>query len=152
MKLRSVKPQFVELIPDVLEPGVLYISMKYATASHLCLCGCGKEVATPLTPTDWRLTFDGRVSLHPSVGNWSFKCRSHYVIAANQVRWAGNMSQKEIDAGRERDRLAKQRQFGVPQGEVQRLLQGLPPLELQPQADRQPVYARFWDWIRSFWR
>jgi hypothetical protein len=52
MKLLTVKPQFVEFIPDKLEDGILYVSMHYATAVHLCLCGCGKEVVEqpPLKP------------------------------------------------------------------------------------------------------
>ncbi|MGN5478201.1 DUF6527 family protein [Cupriavidus basilensis] len=40
------------------------------------------QVVTPFTPTDWRMTYDGAtVSLHPSVGNWNQRCRSHYVIS-----------------------------------------------------------------------
>ena len=61
--------RFVEHIPEHLEPGVLYVSMKYATAAHSCCCGCGEEVVTPFTPTDWQMIFDGEtVSLRPSVG------------------------------------------------------------------------------------
>jgi hypothetical protein len=61
--------------------GVLYVSPGYATVTHLCCCGCGAEVVTPLSPTDWKLTFDGvAISLSPSVGNWSLPCRSHYFI------------------------------------------------------------------------
>ncbi|WP_353963011.1 DUF6527 family protein [Streptomyces sp. NBC_00365] len=36
-------------------------------------CGCGRKVVTPLAPQEWKLTLDGvSVSLHPSIGNWSF--------------------------------------------------------------------------------
>jgi hypothetical protein len=77
----SIRHEFVDLIPDALEDGVLYVSVQYATALHLCCCGCGSEVVTPLSPTDWSLTFDGdTVSLRPSIGNYSFPCRSHYFI------------------------------------------------------------------------
>jgi hypothetical protein len=38
------------------------------------------------------------VSLDPSIGNWSFPCRSHYWIRNNKVRWAENWSQARIDA------------------------------------------------------
>jgi hypothetical protein len=48
-------PRFVEAIPDKLEAAVLYVSMAYATAIHQCACGCGREVATPFSPTDWKL-------------------------------------------------------------------------------------------------
>jgi len=42
MKLEILKPEFVEYIPNMLEIGVLYISIPYQTASHLCACGCGE--------------------------------------------------------------------------------------------------------------
>ena len=62
----SVIHEFVEFIPEELKEGVLYISINYATASHLCCCGCGNRVVTPITPDDWKLIFDGvSVSLHP---------------------------------------------------------------------------------------
>ncbi|RVD67411.1 hypothetical protein EN751_36940, partial [Mesorhizobium sp. M4A.F.Ca.ET.029.04.2.1] len=56
-------PSFVDFIPDELEVGVIYISRRYSTASHLCCCGCGREVVTPLNPAKWRLVEkDGKVS------------------------------------------------------------------------------------------
>ena len=59
---------FVEEIPQLLEPATCYVSIRYATAAHLCPCRCGHEVNTPISPTDWALTFDGEtVSLHPSI-------------------------------------------------------------------------------------
>jgi Family of unknown function (DUF6527) len=107
--------QFVEHIPEVLTLGVLYVCIPYATVVHTCCCGCGGEVVTPLSPTDWQLVFDGEsVSLEPSIGNWSFACRSHYWIEHNQVRWARRWSEKEIEAGRAKDRIAKDRAFGGP--------------------------------------
>jgi hypothetical protein len=70
-------------------------------------------VVTPISPTDWKLIFDGKsVSLYPSIGNWGFKCRSHYWIRNNQVEWALQMSQDEIEDGRAHDRLAKELYFG----------------------------------------
>jgi hypothetical protein len=76
-------------MPDVLESGMLYISVTYCTAIHLCVYGCGNKVVTPLSPTDWELTFNGKaVSLSPSIGNWSFPCQSHYFIKQNQVKYA----------------------------------------------------------------
>ncbi len=75
---------------------------------HSCCCGCGLEVVTPLTPTDWRLTFDGEaISLWPSVGNWNLPCRSHYVIQGNRVIEAGPWNKAQIDAERRRDKAAK---------------------------------------------
>jgi hypothetical protein len=104
--------EFVEYLPDELKDGTLYVSMSFATVAHKCCCGCGKEVVTPLSPTDWKLIFDGKsITLDPSVGNWSFPCKSHYWIRGGKVRWAAEWSQKEIDAGRANDRLAKERYF-----------------------------------------
>lgn len=106
--------QFVEYVPEQLEPGVLYVSIPYATVVHKCCCGCGQEVVTPLSPTDWELTFDGKtVSLDPSIGNWNFPCQSHYWIKRNHVHWAPQWSRADIDAGRAQDRSAKQRYFAV---------------------------------------
>ena len=106
---RILAHRFVEFIPDVLEEGTLYVSMEYATVSHKCCCGCGFEVVTPLSPTDWKLTFDGEtISLHPSIGNWSFKCQSHYWIRDSRVKWAPRWSREEIDAGRNWDRHQKE--------------------------------------------
>jgi hypothetical protein len=86
--MKTVTLNFVELMPKEIEDGVLYISMEYATAIHLCACGCGNKVVTPLSPKDWKLTFDGdSISLSPSIGNWNFDCKSHYWIKNNNVRW-----------------------------------------------------------------
>lgn len=104
--------EFVEFMPDVLVDGVLYISMNFATASHRCCCGCGCEVVTPFSPTDWKLVFDGEsVSLDPSIGNWSFECQSHYWITRNRIRSAPRWSTSMIEAGRSHDRITKDDYF-----------------------------------------
>ena len=113
MKRKSIKPEFVELMPDELKEGVLYISVPFATATHKCPCGCGEIVVTPIRPTDWTLAWDGEtVSLDPSIGNWSLPCRSHYWIIKNRVVWARKWNFAEIEATRENDRRAKGRYFG----------------------------------------
>jgi hypothetical protein len=95
---------FVEFIPERLEPGKLYVSRKYHTAAHLCCCGCGREVVTPLNPAKWQLTkLKGKVSLYPSIGNWSFPCQSHYWITDGQVDWVGAMSSARIEGVKNRD-------------------------------------------------
>lgn len=115
-----LKPEFVEFIPEVLEDGTIYISQTYATAVHLCCCGCGHKVVTPLSPTGWRLTVDEEyVSLYPSIGNWGFPCRSHYWIKRNVVRWSYQMSEREIAAGRRYDARAKERYFASQAPEVE---------------------------------
>lgn len=105
----------MEFIPDVLDDGVIYVSLTYGTVSHCCCCGCGREVVTPLTPTDWRLIFDGEtVSLYPSVGNWDFPCRSHYWIRRNRVEWAEDWSDWQVDAATAKDRMLKSHFYGSP--------------------------------------
>jgi hypothetical protein len=107
-----LKHEFVDFIPDELEQGTIYVSIRFATASHLCCCGCGNKVVTPIRPTDWKLIFDGKtISLDPSIGNWSLACQSHYWIRNNRVRWAPKWSQKQIDRGRSRDGVAKETYF-----------------------------------------
>ena len=106
----SLRHEFVEFIPDELEEGVIYVSLPHATAMHLCACGCGHEVITPLSPTDWQLTFDGEsISLKPSIGNWSFSCQSHYWLDHGRIHWAPKWSKEKIEAGRARDRRNKER-------------------------------------------
>ena len=113
----AIKHEFVEFIPDKLSDGTLYVSIPYATVVHKCFCGCGHEVVTPLGPTDWELTFNGKtVSLDPSIGSWSLACRSHYWIRRSRVEWAPQWTRRQIEAGRARERLEKQRYYEGEQG------------------------------------
>ncbi|WP_442971344.1 DUF6527 family protein [Rhodococcus sp. EPR-157] len=73
----------------------------------MCCCGCGEEVIAPLAPAQWSLVFDGEtVSMYPSIGNWSLKCRSHYVIRRNQVLRRRQFTAKEVADNRADDRAA----------------------------------------------
>ncbi|WP_343684979.1 DUF6527 family protein [Asticcacaulis sp.] len=112
-KIRWLKPQFVESMPDSLEDGIFYISEKYRIALHNCACGCGREVSTPLGPTEFSVRVDnGAVTVRPSIGNHDYPCRSHYLITDGGIDWAGAMSREAIQAGRDHDRLLKR---GAPQ-------------------------------------
>lgn len=112
MKRKSIRPEFVEFIPDPLEEGVLYVSIPYATATHKCACGCGEIVVTPIRPTDWTLTWNGEtVTLNPSIGNWGAPCQSHYWIVDNRIVWARKWTASQIAAGRLRDKRAKARYY-----------------------------------------
>lgn len=114
MRIEAVKPQFVEYVPKVLEPGVLYVSEKYKTASHLCACGCGEKVVTPLSPADWKLQINGgKVSLYPSIGNWNYACRSHYWIRNNLIVWSTGMSEQQIARVQTRDLADKARYVAI---------------------------------------
>lgn len=105
LRLTHIRHEFVEFIPERLEAGVVYVSRRYRTASHLCCCGCGLEVVTPLNGAKWQTSErGGKVWLSPSIGNWSFPCRSHYWIEGGRIRWDGRMSAQAIAAVRRRDR------------------------------------------------
>lgn len=113
-RTKSLKHKFVNFIPRDIMEGVLYISMEYKTAVHKCCCGCGNKVVTPLLPTDWKLYNHGStVSLDPSIGNWSFKCKSHYLIRRNRVVWCRQWSERGIEAGRVRDLKNKNNYYGL---------------------------------------
>ena len=87
-RINSLRHEFVQEIPLVLEDGLLYISLSSAVAVHNCCCGCGYETVLPLAPRHWQIIFDGdSVSLHPSIGNRRYPCRSHYWITHNRVEW-----------------------------------------------------------------
>jgi len=110
---RALQHKFVGEMPEALSPGVLYISLDFDTMAHLCACGCGHEIVTPISPTDWKFTYNGAsVTVHPSIGNWSHACRSHYIIRQGHIVWAGDWSDEQIAAGRAQDRKAKAAQFG----------------------------------------
>jgi hypothetical protein len=116
--MTAMKPEiqlthrFVDLIPEELEEGVVYVCLQYGTVVHKCCSGCGREVVTPLSPMDWTVSSDGRtISLYPSIGNWSSPCRSHYWIRNNKAVWAPQWSESQIERGRSYDRAAKQAYF-----------------------------------------
>ncbi|WP_425498125.1 DUF6527 family protein [Oleiagrimonas soli] len=106
-RLSSIRPEFVDSAPLNLSPGVLYISERFKTALHLCPCGCGEKVITPLSPARWQVSYSASVvSLYPSVGNWDYACRSHYFIRRNQIVWCDQFAPHEIARVKERDRRA----------------------------------------------
>lgn len=112
MRTNLLEPEFVEFMPDKFEEGILYVSMQYSTAVHLCCCGCKNKVITPLAPVDWKLTFDGEtITIFPSIGNWNFKCQSHYWIKRNKINWSTQMTKQEIDYVRNLDTHRKKEYF-----------------------------------------
>jgi hypothetical protein len=139
--------EFVEFIPDAVEEGKLYVSIKYATVVHNCCCGCGKEVVTPLSPTDWKLIFDGKtISLDPSIGNWSFPCRSHYWIRNNKVRWAEDWSQPRIDANRTHDQWAKKKYFSEVEESADLTIPTQQPKAAHIALSKAAWWRRLWPW------
>jgi len=105
---KIIQPNFVEFIPTDLKEGILYISNKYQTCSHLCCCGCGNKVVTPLKPSGWSLNIQkGKATLYPSIGNWNFACQSHYWVRSNEIMWATKWTKSDIEAVRISDREAR---------------------------------------------
>lgn len=145
VKQNALPHRIVEFIPEHLDDGILYISHKYQTASHKCCCGCGEEVVTPLGPTEWSIHIEGGgATLYPSIGNWSYSCRSHYWIRRGRIIWAGDMSQRAINMGREMDRAAKRDHFeSVNRGKrASRLLRAINPA---------PPMRALWSRVKGWW-
>jgi hypothetical protein len=131
--------RFVDDMPEALEPSVLYVSMRYATAMHLCCCGCGREVVTPLAPAQWRMTFDGEtVSLHPSIGSWFLPCRSHYFIRSGQVVEAPSWSEEEVAIGQARDKRGRSAYYAA-----KGLLKTMPAPDKPPARDKSLLLTKF---------
>lgn len=133
-----MKHEFVEHMPDQLEADVLYVSIQYDLAMHRCFCGCGQEVVTPLSPAEWSLGYNGRsVSLHPSIGNWSFPCKSHYWIKDGKVVWASRFSDEKIAMVRKKDRQDLGREYDEPK----------PDRATKPESDPTPQPAAKKGWL-----
>lgn len=133
----------VESFPRPLEPGVLYFSNRFNCAAHACACGCGKEVITPISPVQWRITCSAQgVSLRPSIGNWNFPCRSHYWITDGRVEWSTDMTKDEIKAGREYNAALREGYFKAKQAK------GTPVVEQpSPSLQQRGILARLIDWL-----
>lgn len=118
MRRDDIGHRFVEFIPKDLEDGVLYVSERFRTASHLCCCGCRGKVVTPLNPAKWSLEdHGGSVSLWPSIGNGAFACRSHYWIRRGKVVWCPPMSDEQTARATRADEYASQVYTGERQPE-----------------------------------
>lgn len=151
MRDKVLDHQFVEHFPDVLKPGVLYVSLEYGSVAHSCCCGCGEEVVTPLTPTDWNITYDGEtVTLHPSVGSWTLPCRSHYVIRRGKVIEAPSWTDAEVSAERRRDRKAKARYFG--QTDFAARADPLPDQQFKAGDEKASSRKGWWRRLSQLWR
>ncbi len=108
----KMKFEFVETIPTNLKDGTVYISTKFATAIHLCACGCKREVVTPISPTEWTLIYKGEsISLSPSIGNWKFDCKSHYWIKNNNVIWDEQLNFRDKDYNQKKRKTTKKLSF-----------------------------------------
>lgn len=97
MELKEFEMRLVRRVPETLEFGVLYVCFECNVVIHLCACGCGEKVVLPIDPNFWVAQYDGeQISLSPSVGNFQFKCKSHYWIRNNRVIWVhGSIEEME---------------------------------------------------------
>lgn len=134
-KLDKIELARVEYIPKNPEPGVLYVAAEFGAAVHLCACGCGAKVSTPLGPTEWTLkeTASG-ASLTPSVGNWQLPCRSHYWIREGKIVWSGDWTPDQVAAGRRAEETRRRAHYAA----VDR--------------KRGGVMQRLWRWVASLFR
>ena len=85
--------------PSTLEEEVPYVSDEFYAAAHICACGFGSKIRTPLGPEKWSVkeTRTGP-TVRPSVGNWQKACRSHYFITGGEVEWLRAWSEDELPA------------------------------------------------------
>ena len=87
------------------------------------------------------MTFDGEtISLRPSIGNWTLKCRSHYVIDHGKVIETGPWSDEQVEAERRRDHAAKARFYGQSP-------QVGHPLQPSPPKATPGIWRRVWHWV-----
>lgn len=138
-KIERLRLERVHYMPKVLEPGVLYVSEEFGAAAHLCACGCGVKIRTPLAPTEWTLkdTSDGP-SLSPSVGNWQQPCRSHYWIWRGEVEWHGDWTEAQVQAGQRRENQRRKAYFAA--------------REKQRHSQTETLGRRIWKNIKKFVR
>ena len=87
MKIYEIKKEFVRRVPAELEEGVLYVCLDSDVVVHKCACGCGEKVVLHLSPEHWKLSYDGEVTLFPSIGNYQYDCKSHYFIRDGRIVW-----------------------------------------------------------------
>lgn len=141
---KQIEHRYVEFIPVDLDQGILYISKRFKTASHLCCCGCGNKVVTPLNPAKWRLVDHGSVvSLSPSIGLGALPCRSHYWIRRSHIDWYPNMTDAQTLRAQQADEYASQVYTG------ERVPTPTPPQDTFTPSVRLSWWQRLIDWLRS---
>jgi hypothetical protein len=128
----KIQLQRVHYVPKELKPGVLYVSEEFDIAVHLCACGCGSKVTTPLGPTEWTVKdTNNSPSLYPSVGNWQLACQSHYWIRHGEIIWSEKWTPEQIAAGRRFEEERRRAYYDA--------------LDLKPRGKMQ----RFWRWMKG---
>lgn len=134
MKQKSIKIRlkYVAYMPKELETGVLYVAGEFGAVAHLCPCGCGSKIRTPLGPTEWSLKVcDRGPSLFPSIGNWQLPCKSHYWIKNGKILWANSWTAEQIAAGRHNEEERRRAYYDA--------------LDRK----RHGIIRRFWNWVKD---
>ena len=99
--MSTISLKLITHLPIKLEANFLYVSEEFEIAGHLCPCGCGSKVITPLGINEWSLSvIEEKPTLKPSIGNWQLPCQSHYWIRRGEILWSNKWSDEEIEAGR----------------------------------------------------
>ena len=89
MAVTTFDLELLHRVPEVPQSGILYACLDCNVVVHLCACGCGEKVVLQIDPNFWKVDYDGEsLSLHPSIGNFQYPCKSHYWIRKNKVIWA----------------------------------------------------------------
>lgn len=152
MKTKTIRSAFVTQFPAVFEQGVLYISEEFETAGHLCCCGCGEKVITPLNPAKWRLRKEGdTVSLSPSIGNWNYACKSHYFIIKNQVVEAGQFDDRRIAVVQRRDKRDMEHYVSKSNAKADHSPEKAPVPPVKPVPEKSLVYETV-EFLKKWWR
>jgi Family of unknown function (DUF6527) len=96
-KIDHLELREVEYMPDELEHGILYHSDRFNTAIHLCACGCGNQVVTPLAEKVGHIPLEGSKwgfqidkngpTLFGSIGNQNV-CGAHYNVRDGRIEQA----------------------------------------------------------------
>lgn len=90
MKQKVYSTEFVDRMPEKedMVNGIVYVAPHFECVLHKCMCGCGEVISTPITQGQWSWEFDGRnICLTPSIGNFSYPCKSHYFLKNGVVIW-----------------------------------------------------------------
>ncbi|MBW8016147.1 MAG: hypothetical protein FVQ82_08170 [Planctomycetes bacterium] len=128
----NIRLERVSYMPKELEPGVLYVSEEFGAVAHLCPCGCGSKIRTPLGSTEWSLKVtDKGPSLFPSIGNWQLPCKSHYWIKHGEIIWASSWTPEQVAAGRCNEEERRHAYYDV--------------LDRK----RYGIVRKLWSWIKS---
>ena len=127
------KLERVHYMPKQLEAGLLYYTEEFRTCAHLCACGCGSKVRTPISLAEWNITESKKgPTLYPSIGNWQMKCRSHYWIIDGKVKWASQWTEEEILEGRIAENKRREEYYE------------------SKSKMKHSGWKKYWIWIRSF--